>query len=73
MTRGNRKSRRGMTSIINGRSRGIDGGNDGELGGQGRGRKVFQFPINGASNHFLVGFLNVVMMNGSPPECMKSI
>ena len=28
MTTGNGKSSRGMTSIINGRSRGIDGGND---------------------------------------------
>ena len=72
VTRGNGKSSRDTTSIINGRSRGIDGGNDGELSGLGR-RKVFQFPVNGASNQFLVGFLNVVMTNGSPPECTKSI
>ena len=73
MTRGNGKSNRGTTSIINGRSMRIDGGSDGELSGQGR-RKVFQFPVmNGASNQFLLGFLNVVMTNGSPLECMKSI
>jgi hypothetical protein len=72
MTRGNGKSSRGRTSIINGRSRGIDGGNNGERSGQGR-RQVFQFPVNGASNQFLVGFLNVVMTNGSPPKCTKSI
>ena len=70
MTGRNGKSSRGMTSIINGRSRGIDRGNNGELIGQGR-RKVFQFPVNGARNHFLVGFLNVVVTNGSPPECTK--
>ena len=49
--------------VSNGRSRGIDGGSDGERSGQGR-RKVFQF---------LFGFLNVVMTNGSPLECTKSI
>ena len=72
MTGRNGKSNRGRTSIIHGRSRGIDEGNGGELSGQGR-RKVFQFPVNGASNHFLEGFLNVVVTNGSPPECTKSI
>ena len=70
MTRGNGKSSRGKASIINGRSRGVDGGSNGD--GQGR-RKVFQFPVNGVSNQFLLGFLSVVMTNGSPPEFMKSI
>ena len=37
------------------------------------GRKVFQFPVNGASNQFLLGFLNVVMTNISSLECTKSI
>jgi hypothetical protein len=72
MTRGNGKSSRGKTSIINGRSRGVDGWSDGEQSGQGR-RKVFQFPVNGVSNQFLLGFPNVVMTNGSPWECTKSI
>ena len=45
MTRGNRKGSRGKTSISNGRSRRIDGGNNGERIGQGR-RKVFQFPVS---------------------------
>jgi hypothetical protein len=73
MTRGNGKGSRGKTSIINGRSRRIDGGSDRERSCQGR-RKVFQFPVNSASNKFLLGFLNVVMTNGSPPECStKSI
>ena len=72
MTGRNGKSSRDRTSIINGRSRGVDGGNAGELSGQGR-RKVFQFPVNGASNYFLVGFLNVVVTSGSPPKCTKSI
>jgi hypothetical protein len=75
MTRGSGKSSRGMTSIINGRSRRIDGGSNGEWSGQGR-RKVFQFSVNSVSNQFLflVGFLNVVMTNSSPlEECRKSI
>ena len=59
MPRGNRKSSRGKTSIINGRER--------EGSSQGR-RKVFQFPVNGTSNQLLVGFLSVVMMKCSEPE-----
>ena len=36
--------------------------------------RCFNFLLaNGASNHFLMGFLNVVMTNGSPPECTESI
>ena len=35
LTRGNRKSSRSKTIIINGGSRGVDGGSDGERSGQG--------------------------------------
>jgi hypothetical protein len=72
MTRENDMSSRDKTSIINGRSKGVDGRSNRERSSQGR-RKVFQFPVNGASNQFLLGFLSVVMMNCSKPEFMKSI
>jgi len=73
MTRGNGKRSRDKTSIINERSGGVDGRSNRERSGQGI-QKVFQFPVNGASNQFLLGFLSVVLMtNCSPPEFTKII
>ena len=73
MTRGNGMSSRDKTSIINGRSKGVDGRSNRERISQEGRRKVFQLPVNGASNQFILGFLSVVMTNCSKPELMKSI